>query len=151
MLYLHHPYTHWEELYYRFVAGKLDLPDQRLNARWDRQTFPPDCLTDQQADVVIPVRNIGFRRRIHRRGQPGTPAYDCVVYDLAVSDPDAIRRLGREMRLIRTAMPDSWYCAAVALMPAADRPIRQLAKDERVHILTCMGLYTPYDSPIPFH
>ena len=157
MFYPHpHPYE-WDWFYHRFLTGKLDLADRRLNARWrdlDLLLQPElvhrlDTMDDNLAEDICAIHNLGVHHRYRHSGQPHLREYSCVIYDHAIHDLPTIARLDRERRAFRTAFPIVNHCAAVAVMPTVTPEELSEMRQYRVHILTCQGLHTPGDAPIP--
>ena len=157
MFYPHPQPYEWEQLYDRFLRAKLDLADRRLNARWgylDLLLLPElvhtlDTMDDRLGDEICAIRNLGVHHRYRRHGQPNQRDYSCVIYDLAVHDLPTIARLDRELQAFRSGFPTVQHSAAVALMPTVTTEELEQLRQYRVHILTCQGLHTPGDAPIP--
>ncbi len=151
-----YPYDHtypWDELYYRFLRGKIALADWRLNQRWDEFRIEPnraiDDIDDDRYDRLNAIASLCFpmsRRRLPLRR---CPHFDAIVLAIAVSNPTTISRLGDDLRRARADLPSGWLSAAVAIAPDASPTMVEVAQRREVHIITPHGLHTPYHGPIP--
>lgn len=149
MFYPHPESYEWPDLYQRFLTGKLELPDSRLNGRWEWSCGVGDHALDAYLDVapqIRDVRNFSIRQRL---GTRYAPQYDSMIYDATDQDLDIITRLGAELRAAAVGMPNGWRVSAVAVMATASPELLSIARRENVYVLTCEGIHTPYNAPAP--
>lgn len=150
-----YPYNHtyrWDELYYRFLNGKIELADRRLIKRWDDPWLDDHSaneLDDERYDQIWDIPHLRIAQHRRRANAPRHPPFDAIVHDLMVNDPTIVSRLGDNLRRARANLPPGWLTAAVAVTPEADPTMQRLAQQHEVHLVTPHGLHAPYDGPIP--